>query len=305
MTGEPGRSGDESPRSYREAVDEAITELEVRRSRGPELLPEEMVDLVARSLDRPEARKVLGDVPGGPAQLFQQTLDELRAYRPNAVSNASNPETMAKIILLHQIDVTWWSDVAPFATDEDVWRSAELVRLDPLRAEGFLGFRYRNESETLPARARNYLRRRLAPRREPHTSGLSFAVARPAMVALLNEIAGSFAAEQLASGSTAPVPMWVTSTVRSERHQLHLRSLGYSALLPSSHCKGWAADIEMDWPERHGAADDLRSVLLRYRDDDRLNVIDEGQAWHVCLNPAHVDHYVAAYATARSAGQGR
>ena len=81
------------------------------------------------------------------------------------------------------------------------------------------------------------------------------------------------------------------STVRSVSHQRHLQTLGYSALLPSSHCSGWAADIEMAWLQHQGTADALRSVLLDYRDRDVLNVIDEGQAWHVCLNPALATHY--------------
>ena len=43
--------------------------------------------------------------------------------------------------------------------------------------------------------------------------------------------------------------------------------------------------------ERFGAADVLREVLLDYLDRGVLNVIDEGRAWHVCLNPAEVERY--------------
>ena len=73
-----------------------------------------------------------------------------------------------------------------------------------------------------------------------------------------------------------------------------LQQLGYSALLPSAHCTGHAADIEMAWLRRHGVAPALEDVLTGYRDAGVLNVIDEGQAWHVCLAPAHLGRYAAA-----------
>ena len=41
----------------------------------------------------------------------------------------------------------------------------------------------------------------------------------------------------------------------------------------------------MTWFERFGARDALAGLLLEYRDHGLLNVIDEGQAWHVCPNP--------------------
>ena len=76
-------------------------------------------------------------------------------------------------------------------------------------------------------------------------------------------------------------------------HQHHLASLGYSALLPSSHCLGYAADVEMSWFSAFGAAETLQEILYGYRDRNVLNVIDEGQAWHLCLSPAHVASYVS------------
>ena len=57
----------------------------------------------------------------------------------------------------------------------------------------------------------------------------------------------------LRSSPPGTPPLWVTSLTRSVGHQRHLRSLGYAALLPSAHCVGYAADVEMSWFRRFGA----------------------------------------------------
>ncbi len=77
----------------------------------------------------------------------------------------------------------------------------------------------------------------------------------------------------------------MTSLTRSVTHQRHLRELGYAALLPSAHCVGYAADIEMTWFRQFGAEEVLQAVLLERQRAGEINVIDEGQAWHVCVRP--------------------
>ena len=101
------------------------------------------------------------------------------------------------------------------------------------------------------------------------------------MVAWLNDVAEEFA--EIAPDGTPP--LWVTSVARSIDHQRHLKSLGYIALLPSAHCVGYAADIEIQWYRRFRAHRLLRGLLLDRQREREINVIDEGQAWHVCLRP--------------------
>ena len=98
---------------------------------------------------------------------------------------------------------------------------------------------------------------------------------------LLNQVAADFA--RLAPGGTPP--LWVTSLARSVAHQRHLRSLGYAALLPSAHCIGYAADIEMAWFRQFQADGVLQGLLLDRQRAGEVNVVDEGQAWHVCVCP--------------------
>jgi hypothetical protein len=101
------------------------------------------------------------------------------------------------------------------------------------------------------------------------------------MVALLGQVCAEFA-------KLAPIgapPLWVTSMTRSVAHQRHLRDLGYAAMEPSSHCVGWAVDVEMAWFNRYGARGVLEGILLARQAAGHVNVIDEGQAWHVCVSP--------------------
>jgi uncharacterized protein DUF5715 len=246
-----------------------------------------VVAVLAAAADRPAVRVVLDCLPEGTEAALARIERDVLAFRSSARSNASTPATLLKILLLHQIDVVWWSSVAPFPDDPAVLRSPELTSLRRLQQQHRLPFSFRVGATGLAGRARNYVVRRCAPGRGPRSSGLSFPLARPAMIGLLTEIATTFA--QAAGGWSGG--LWVNCIVRSNQGQQRLRDLGYSAFLPSAHCVGYAADIEMTWLRRNGVAAPLQQVLTSYRDAGVLNVIDEGQAWHVCLNPAWVSRY--------------
>ena len=150
-----------------------------------------------------------------------------------------------------------------------------------LRKDGDLRFTFDVLDDGVASRINRFISRRFLPRRSPGTAGMSATQVRPDMVAVLNHIAGEFA--NVAPKGTPSLHL--NSVSRSMEQQRWLRSLGYSALIPSAHCRGWAADLEMTWFERFGARDALAGLLLEYRDHGLLNVIDEGQAWHVCPNP--------------------
>ncbi len=83
--------------------------------------------------------------------------------------------------------------------------------------------------------------------------------------------------------------------VRSVEHQHRLRSLGYAAVLPSSHCAGYACDLEITWFRRFDPDNVLGRILRERQEAGQLNVIDEGQAWHLCVNPLACGELQAAY----------
>jgi hypothetical protein len=237
--------------------------------------------IISRRLAEDEFAAVLEATPDGWDATVAKLLFDVRNYEPIARNSTASLAALVRISLLAQIEAVWWGHAPSYQNDTDVRDSADLVDLDSLGAEGELAFRYRHQAMTLMARAARSAERRALPGRTPRTAGLWLARARPELVTWLNELAEEFAA--IAPDGTPP--LWVTSVARSVEHQRHLKSLGYIALLPSAHCVGYAADIEIKWYRRFHAHRILRGLLLDRQRAGEINVIDEGQAWHVCLRP--------------------
>jgi len=273
---------------YRVAVDDLVKETSTHlRSSG---LPA-AEGIVAKRLGQPEFTRVLSHLDGGVDAAAARLIHEIRNYEPSARSSASGLPAFVRIFLLSQIDSAWWSGTDPFVSDADVQCSAELVDLRPLRSAKVLQFQYRAQAAGLPGRARDWALRQTFPAIRPHTAGLRFTRSRPAVIAVVNQIA-----RELAAALPPRTPrLWVNSMVRSVQHQHHLRSLGYAAMLPSSHCVGYACDLEMRWFRQFDPDNLLARLLFERQEAGQLNVIDEGQAWHLCVNPLVCGELQAAY----------
>jgi hypothetical protein len=264
--------------AYRSAVTDLVASFERSDAAAS---PRLAARILSRRLADPEIAAVIEHTPQGSAGVLDRLLLEVRGYRPAPRGSAIGLSALLRISLLAQIDALWWGRQEPYPTDAAVLGAGDLLDLDVLREGGLLRFRYRHQAGSLVARAGRSVERRALPSRAPMTAGLWLARARPASVALLNHIAAQFA-ERAPRGTP---PLWVTSLARSVEHQRRLRALGYAALLPSAHCVGYAADLEMAWFRRFGAHRALQEVLLDWQRSGDVNVIDEGQAWHVCLRP--------------------
>ncbi len=271
-------------RLRRASIDDVYEALEAL---GPGAHPDKVADLVRDALEHPTLG-FLSELPGGTERLVTQSVEDYVRFTPNPASNAQSAAGLVRILLLQNVDLLWWDDEPDFATAADIDR-AGLLDLVSERAAGRVRFSFGIGSDGLIRRARDFAVQRLAPNREPRGPGLAFTAIRPAMLGLLNEVADQVAAA--APAGTPPIR--VNSIIRTVEHQRHLKGLGFSALLPSAHCRGWAADIEVEWMARFGADDTVREVLLGYLDAGTLNVIDEGRAWHVCLDPADAERYEA------------
>ena len=273
---------------YRAAVDDLVMEAS-RRLVPSDLLTAET--FAVERLGQSEFAPVLSRLDGGADTVMARLTGEIRNYRPSVRSSASDLSAFIRIFLLSQIDSAWWSGMAPFVSDIDVLRSTELVDLTPLRSAQVLRFQYRSQSAGLPARARNWAQRQALPTLRPRTAGLRFTRSRPPVIAVVNEVA-----REVASALPPRTPrLWVTSLVRSVQHQHRLRSLGYAAMLPSSHCVGYACDVEVQWFRRFDRDNLLARLLVERQEAGQLNVIDEGQAWHLCVNPLACDELQGAY----------
>jgi hypothetical protein len=263
--------------SFREAVSDLVAEVGEAApadSRAAE-------HILASRLGEDEFATVLEETPDGWDATVARLLFEVRNYEPTPRNSTGTLAALVRISLLAQIEAVWWGREPGYQTDSDLSAATDLVDLDDLDADGQLAFSYRHQAVTLLARAARSAERRALPGRAPRTAGILLARARPQAVAWLNDLADEFA--EIAPDGTPP--LWVTSVARSVDHQRHLKSLGYIALLPSAHCVGYAADIEMRWYRRFRAHRLLRGLLLDRQRAHEINVIDEGQAWHVCLRP--------------------
>jgi hypothetical protein len=268
--------------AFRDGVDSLLFDLAAHGGSGlgPGDASKTETVLVERLVE-PQFTPVLALTPRGLAGCVDQLLDEVRDYRPNARSSATDLCAQVRIYLLAQIEAMWWGHQRPYETTAEVCGAADLVDLEVLRRAGRLPFHYRRQPRSLAGRAVRAVERRVAPERTPRTAGLRYAAARPEVVALLGQVAAEL--HERAPASTPP--LWVTSATRSVAHQRRLRSLGYAAMDPSAHCVGWAVDVEMAWYGRHGARETLEQILLERQAAGDVNVIDEGQAWHVCVSP--------------------
>lgn len=271
--------------SWRNAIEAIVSELAAL----PADASDDQVRVVIREGLSHGVLAPLTETRGGIDLLVDQATDEFRRFSPSAASNAADRTSMVRILLLQCLDLLWWGDVEEYADQTALDADPDLLDLVDERTRGRVMFAFGLAPANTVARLRDAVTQRTFPGRQPRGPGLRFTKIRPAMLGLLNEVAERVAA-------TAPAgtpPIWVTSITRSAEHQRHLRELGFSALSPSAHCTGWAADIDAVWFERFNAAATLRTVLEDYLDQGIVNVIDGVTAWHVCLSPKHAARYAA------------
>lgn len=274
--------------TYR-AVVESVVEEATGHSRSSD--PAAIEGLVARRLGQPELAAVLSLVDEGAGAAADCLLREVRSYQPDTRRSASDLPTFIRVLLLSQIDSLWWSGTRPFVSDADVLSSTELVDLGPLTSARKLEFQYRAQPTGLTGRGRAWMQHKVLPGVRPRVSGMRFTRSRPVVVAVVNQIAREFAA---ALPPRTP-RLWVTSMVRSVEHQYRLRALGYAATLPSSHCSGYACDLEMKWFRRFDPGNVLGRLLFERQEAGQLNFIDEGKTWHLCVSPHACGDLRAAY----------
>jgi hypothetical protein len=260
--------------TYRAAVGDLICDM----GAGPRLRdPVKLESVLGERLTKPEFAQLLAATPNGTDQVIRMVLAEIREFLRKRSSPAIDLAELVRVCLLAQIDAVWWGAVPPYQSDTEVEQHADLVDISGRT----IAFRYRRQTDVLARRVVRAVERRITPSRIPDPVGLRFARTRPEVMQLLNQLSAEFT--RMAPAGTPP--LWVTSLTRSVQHQLRLRSLGYAATLPSSHCTGYGMDIAMSWYRRYGADRMLSQLLLERCEAGQANVISGGQTWHVCLSP--------------------
>lgn len=282
--------------AYRQSVCELRAELEARGDLDADFLTAAII----WHLNDERSRELLEAADTSPHMIAHRAARLAEQFRPRAAATATTPWHDVDILLRQQIDIAWWARTPDFRTVSAVEGSDELVDMHVLQRRGEARFEFQLASDQLVPRMRNYAVRRWFPDSAPGTPGPSYPHARPAMVGLLNAVADDFAAalDGADSPSGPRPPLWVNCITRAVEDQCRLQELGFSAHLPSAHCRGWAADLEVAWLERFGVRDALVGVLQDYQRRGLVNAIDEGRIWHICPNPQHAADFVAPAHTA-------
>lgn len=277
------RESDIADITSRDFLERFRAEVDLLADELAECPAEQVIPVLQQGIDQPGIGVVLAGAGMREEALAEDLARNAGKFVPTAVSSAQDFPRLVKVRLLASLDTAWWRSARAFRTDDEITRSSELVDLRWARSQKSIEFAFRTQAFDPLRRAVRAADRRLWPRRTPRTIGMRLPYARWEMIGVLNSIAAEFS--RWAPSSSG---LWVNSLVRSIEYQEAMRGSGYTVADGSAHCVGWAADIEMAWMVRNGYGDILADILRSRAEAGQLNVIDEGQAWHICLNPAVV-----------------
>lgn len=212
---------------------------------------------------------------------------------PARVKSLGKYQALLIILLEQAIDAFWYGAFPRYRTDAEAQNDPRLarftrtqrsfdVRFDYVQYYGHIIMRLPNSMRLRYRKARNHPGR--------YTQGLTTTRCKPAMAALLNDIAEGVASDL---GRRRAPKLMVNSVLRSAAYQHFLATIGYVAPKRSAHVAGYAADIERGWYLAHDPAvgRSLERILRELAAREVVYAVDEGTHWHVCLNPAQIQRY--------------
>ncbi len=195
------------------------------------------------------------------------------------------------IYLLQHIEYFWYKDFTIIENTEEVLQATPIYKLDTLRKKYQILFQYRHFKKGLLSRSQNGLRKRIdIMRKNPagNTIGMQTGYCRIEIMALLNEIN-----ENISMAYGKQIKLQVNSILRTLENQQQLINIGYNATSFSSHCLGYAVDIERKWYAINNKKlfRIIKSCLEEYHQKGLINLINEGIVWHICLSPSFLNEY--------------
>jgi len=272
-----GKIGPERPKDYHDLVARTLAE----HAAGPDDLG---------SLDAAIGALAAGLEPQFAALLERSARADVEAMLATFPAHGPNGAIRAVVeAVLYQAIESAWHSGRPTFPDERSLRGAEGLA-DFRSAVERPAFSYILLRESFWTRAPNAAARRFRmllnlPGR--NTMGLKVTRCPRATLDYLNSLCARVGS---ALGLSRPFPLMVTSVLRTRDHQRHLARIGYLATPRSGHLAGYAADLEQAWyrdnhPRAHAAA---RAELERDFAAGRINLMDYGGFWHLCLSPASI-----------------
>lgn len=188
-------------------------------------------------------------------------------------------------------DFKWYHNYPVFTDEMFLAKNLKIPALNLLKSNYLILFQYSSLKNGFFSRYQNYFRRRfdiLNNKPSGNTIGMRTAHIKLELLGLLNEIS-VFISEQY--GRT--IKIQVNSLIRTIEHQEQLINIGFTFSKFSSHCNGYAVDIERKWYVMNDRTlfRIIDSCLKMYAEKGIINLIDEGIVWHICLNPDYLKTY--------------
>lgn len=231
---------------------------------------------------------IIGDLE---VENFQWDLQELSRLFPENYTNPDRLRVCINILLQQQVELRWYADFPRYLNSGSLETDPQLYDLTRSPSCYLLKFSFTPLREGGMYRLINGIQRRMRVwRNHPAggTVGMKVTECKLEMIALLNQICDRVEGEVGKS-----IYLQINSIIRTLEHQKYLASLGYWASPRTTHSTGYAADIEREWYYRNDRQlfDAIEQVLEDYQSRSVLNVINEQQVWHICLNPKWIKYY--------------
>lgn len=222
---------------------------------------------------------------------FQQNLAELSRLFPKNHIDPNRLKILIKILLEQQLETYWYDGFSCYVNAADIKNDVQLYDLTRFPSAFPIKFSFIVLREKGIHRIISPLERRIRGwlnHPAGGTVGMKTIQCKPEMIALLNEICA-----RVGQVYGKGVSLQINSIIRTVEHQKHLAHLGYWAPPNSSHSTGYAADIERRWYYNNNRRlfIIIDQILQEYASRLILNVIDEDQVWHICLNPQWIEFY--------------
>lgn len=184
-----------------------------------------------------------------------------------------------KILLQQQLDNYWYSGFKTYNTNLEIYNDRSLVCFNNEDVK----FKYLKLKPGKNSVSKiSHLLLKLINSPLKNSNGMFLPYAPKGMFNFLNKLC-----------SDLEIPLVVTNVLRSQEYQSMLLKEGHITPNESSHLYGYTVDIEQKWykdnrPDIHKKVEEHLQSL---EEEGRVNYIDYGHIWHICLSPNYIYNY--------------
>lgn len=185
-----------------------------------------------------------------------------------------------KILLQQELDRYWYDGFKSYNTNLEIYNDKSLVCFK--NEKPFFKYLKLEEGEESVSKLK-MLKLKLFNSTLKNSKGMFLPYAPRPMYNFLNSICKDL-----------DIPLVVTNVIRSKEYQKKLMKRGHITPTESSHLYGFTADIEQKW-YRENSPNEYKKIseyLDKLESEGKINYIDYGQIWHVCLSPCFIDEFL-------------